>query len=566
MTMKKQPIPVPKKAKIPEAKLFKGSKTKKLKASYRSNMSYRLSEVPDTENKVEFGQVGVSLELPKDQTAVQAYKDTIKAGLIDIFQNSSNIIYPELTSNDIVPQPEDFVAVPFRLISATTVAGGSWRATNFGHKPQALKRAVKFLTGKTVYPDHKTDVMGWVGVVLDPQWEEERRAKNYKPVKQGRKKDTDMWNGIIPAGINGTIAIDAKTNPKLARGVLAGSIYSNSVTVLFDWEPSHTDYENEWEFLDAIGTMHEDGRMVTRNVTYVHDFFESSLVWLGADPFAKALDPEGNLVNIDHSSVVPFSKEAEEVQERYKNSRLFSANSCMDTSPLLSLRRVEEFRPSSSYANKWDKKPQRTETQQDSKEMKELFAYIATIIGLSVEQAEALSLEDFKAKVGKFMIQDGQVAVSSEDLEKYTQAFTQNKANELKIASLTADAEKFEKEAKELTAKVAEMAPVFEFAKADIEELRGEVKRLHVSTNNGERDEVMEGMFDKATPDELKAFYKQFAGKDMKRFGAECKECGSKEFTFKKSKQDEPSTGVSDLSGNNDTPSSFDEWHKRFAN
>ena len=73
------------------------------------------------------------------------------------------------------------------------------------------------------------------------------------------------------------MAVDAKTNPKVARGVLMGSIFSNSVTVEFEWKMSHP-FENEYEFLDKIGQYGADGKMIRRVVTKILNYHKSSLI------------------------------------------------------------------------------------------------------------------------------------------------------------------------------------------------------------------------------------------------------------------------------------------------
>ena len=142
---------------------------------------------------------------------------------------------------------------------------------------------------------------------------------------------TDNKNIRIPAGIDAILAIDAKTNPKIARGVLAGGIFSNSVTVDFDWVPSH-DIDNQYEFENLVGTYAADGRMITREVTKIHDYYESSLCWLGADPYAKLIDKEGNLVNVDITST--YDSENQTVRDRYTKENRYNISLCWDKNVL----------------------------------------------------------------------------------------------------------------------------------------------------------------------------------------------------------------------------------------
>ena len=120
--------------------------------------------------------------------------------------------YSDVTASDIVPKEEDFIEVTFRLISATTVGAGTWKATDFTNA-KVLKASMDKLNGKPIYKDRETDLDNWVGVVKGTRWSAETTENGVK----------------IPAGIDGLMLIDAKTNPKIARGLLLGSIFSNSV-------------------------------------------------------------------------------------------------------------------------------------------------------------------------------------------------------------------------------------------------------------------------------------------------------------------------------------------------
>src|SRR5690606_12701038 len=113
----------------------------------------------------------------------------------------------------------------------TTVGAGSWKATDFSDV-RMLKGSMGKLKGKTVYKEHDQEVDNWLGFVKETSWSEQF---------------TNSTGDTVPAGIDGVLLIDAKTNPKIARGLLMGTIYSNSVTVVFDWEMSHH-FEDEWEF------------------------------------------------------------------------------------------------------------------------------------------------------------------------------------------------------------------------------------------------------------------------------------------------------------------------------
>ena len=188
--------------------------------------------------------------------------------------NDFNTFNPSVSSKDFTPKDEDFIRVPFRLLSATIVAGGTWRATRF---PEAvLRTSMQKLVSKPIYVEHEDEIGNEHGVIESVEWQ-----AGY----------IDEKNNIdVPPGIVGILKIDAKANPKTARNLLSDppAIFSDSVTLDYSWEPSH-DFESNYEFEDKIGEFDENGKMFTRDATIIHDYAEVSLVPLGADPFAKKI-------------------------------------------------------------------------------------------------------------------------------------------------------------------------------------------------------------------------------------------------------------------------------------
>ena len=187
----------------------------------------------------------------------------------------------------VATNPEDIYMVPFRLISATTVGSGSWQSTTFPE--QVLRDAANMLLNKPVFMDHSDEVDDSIGVVQSVSFTE-----------RYIQDDGEM----IPAGIDGMLAINTSI-PKglqVAKMIEMNGLCSNSVTVQFEWEPS-VDFADEDLFWWNLGNT-IDGVEVSRNVTRVLDFHETSIVTLGADPYAKKIDADGNLVNIDKANSV----------------------------------------------------------------------------------------------------------------------------------------------------------------------------------------------------------------------------------------------------------------------
>ena len=172
------------------------------------------------------------------------------------------------------PQESDYVLVPVRMLSASDkVQSGLF---NFGYNGgKALQDAVELFNGVIILKDHRPTVDGWVGKTLGATW--------------------DTSTPGAPAGITGMMKLDKKADPKLVRGVVSGMVNSVSVTVGFQWQQSHPDMK-ESEFWQKLGQK-VDGRTVQLDVIKIDSIRELSLVYLGADGYAKTIDKDGNLTS-----------------------------------------------------------------------------------------------------------------------------------------------------------------------------------------------------------------------------------------------------------------------------
>lgn len=171
--------------------------------------------------------------------------------------------------SDILPREEDYIFVNFRALSKVLVAGHWLDWTRDG----VLEEGVSMLEGATVYPNHHFwNIYNWLGSVSQTSWDE-----------SGAKF------GGVP-GINATYKIDALVSPIIARGLLMKppAIHSTSLTVLFEFEFSHPDIatEDRWKFFRLLGE-EVDGHIVRLVVTKLHEIWEASLVYQGADRIAK---------------------------------------------------------------------------------------------------------------------------------------------------------------------------------------------------------------------------------------------------------------------------------------
>lgn len=160
------------------------------------------------------------------------------------------------------PDGEEFLVKPFRFLSQTLTPYRFFDFTREG----MLKSAVSLFDGLTVYANHDADVERWKGYTQKPVWDTENE----------------------PNGINALMVLDRTVDANLARGVEIGALKSASVTIWFEYERSHPDLRN---FYDYLGE-EVDGEIVRFIVTKLVRAAEVSIVWEGEDPYAKALGTE----------------------------------------------------------------------------------------------------------------------------------------------------------------------------------------------------------------------------------------------------------------------------------
>ena len=444
--------------------------------------------------------------------------------------------YKDLQAQDIVPKPEDFIEVPFRLLSATTVGAGTWKATDFSDE-QMLKKSMEFLIGKPMYKDHETDLDNWIGLVRGVSWEKSKEQNGVK----------------VPAGINGLVAIDAKTNPKTARGVLLGSIFSNSVTVEFKWEQSH-EFENEWDFYDSIGQLGKDGKMIRRVVKEITNYHESSLVWLGADPFAKAITENGELKNIDYGSVYEYSKmgysktkratdrelSKEEVKELLQSNRKYTVSFAMDEKILPLVKLGENKENKNDFVN-MDKFIQafiatfgkQLGITEEKPSEEQLISYLKEL-QLAKKDEESEKAKELITKVTELMKATDEKAT---DLEQFL------KENQFVQATKLAEYEAASKQVSELTTKVETLTQEAQTLKKDAEvgikyrsAKKEEAIRLYKATVGVDNvQQAVVDLFNKAEDEAIDGLLAQYTKGATANFSGTCADCGSHNCKFQSS-------------------------------
>ena len=344
--------------------------------------------------------------------SINASKDSIsKFGLFgsDIDYNT---YYPGISPKEFNAEKDEFIEPVFRLLSACIVSK-NFSPTEFPE--EVLKASIPLLIGQTVNCDHATDIGNAIGSVVDAFWQESYTTK-------------DGHN--IPAGINGVLKIDAKANPRIARGINMDppSIHSNSVTVQFEWRPSHS-FDHPYEFWDKIGTYDENGEMIRRIVTRIISYKETSLVSHGADPYAQIIKNGKEIVNPGYASAV-YNSFSEQVKEKVSNS----CRSC-DQTDYKSFSEVNILTHKTSKNINEGDQTSHISTNKNSNQMnKEFLEFLEKLFGegmLSLAEGSTASaemaLEEVKKLVQKNADLCAQITSAEEQITSLKEANTQLK-------------------------------------------------------------------------------------------------------------------------------------------
>ena len=398
-----------------------------------------------------------------------------------------NTFYPDVEAAQFNPAEDEFIEPVFRLIS-NCIVSKNYNPTEF--PADVLKASMPLLVGQTINCDHSTDIANAIGSIKAVTWQEAYSDKGLK----------------IPAGINGVFRIDGKANPRIARGINMDppSIHSNSVTVQFEWKPSH-EFEHEWEFWDKLGTYAKDGTMVRRIVTKIISYKETSLVSHGADPYAQIIR-DGKIINPGYADSV-YNSFSEQVKERVSNSTRDSY--FFDFKNILRSDTVSnaEADPLKENSQKLNINP-----NNQSNTMQELQAFLESLFG-----------------EGMLSLGEGQTASSELVLSEVKRLLTENKslsekvtASEASVTELQEKVANLEKDAK-ANASFIQMGQdhfkeVKEATLASYKKLMGEKEDSNILT-------LIENVDSLSTLLSLKANYD---AQLEEKFPLHCADCGSK--------------------------------------
>lgn len=294
-----------------------------------------------------------------------------------------NTFFPDVQPKDFNPEEDEFIEPIFRLLS-NCIVSKNYNPTEF--PADVLKASMPLLVGQTVNCDHETNIGNAIGSVVEVFWQEAYKTAD------GQE---------IPAGINGKLKIDAKANPRIARGINMDppSIHSNSVTVQFEWKPSH-DFENPWQFWDRLGTYDENGQMIRRIATKIISYKETSLVSHGADPFAQLLDNKGKIINPGYASSV-YNSFSEVIKEKVSSSCR-----AVSTTDYKTLGEVAVMHNTSININKGEQPSPVDKNQNKNIMNKELQEFLEKLFGegmLSLAEGSSASVELVLTEVKKLV-------------------------------------------------------------------------------------------------------------------------------------------------------------------
>lgn len=402
-----------------------------------------------------------------------------------------NTYYPDLNLEDLKPKDEEFIEPMFRLLSETIVSR-NWLPTDFS-KNGVLKASMKMLLGQTVNCDHETNIGNAIGSVSEVIWQEAYTDGKFK----------------IPAGINGVLKIDAKANPRIARGIMMDppSIHSNSVTIQFKWDKSHPEMSDE-EFWDNLGKYDKKGNLVCRVCTEIIRYMETSLVSHGADPFAQKIGEDGGIVNPRYANqIVNNFKEYNESNHKFYT---WSDYKC-DTQDSFNEHRI---------INPKDNKNMNEELQE----------FLKQIFGkdmLQLEEGKEITADNAKEAISTLISSLSETKTSLQNLQtEKDNLITEKTALTEKVANLEAE--------------VANLKDMSTVGQNYIASLREKAVDSYKKLKGDKADDTIISMLNAPTTAlvTLKSLLSDYEAQLEEKFPLACAKCGSKDISRASSVQD----------------------------
>jgi hypothetical protein len=325
--------------------------------------------------------------------------------------------------------------------------------------------------------------------------------------------------------------------------------------------------------------------MVCRKVKAIHNYHESSLVFLGADPFAKLIDDKGNLKGIDVGSIeyskanLSYDKETDAEKQAYTGSKTISKAIGLDGG-LLSYAKA-------MLSTKAEQEPDKNKptTLNKEPEMKKLLAFLAAHIIMedktfqfTSENEDAIVAELQKIFEEKTKAEQNLTKAVAFDTVIGLPMFTLAEdcaITETKV-TLTGEGETLtlpEKMSEEyafvkkadftgLSGKVTSLAKDAELGQKFVQEQRDEAIRLYKLSAGTAVSEAVVNLMKSADLEALKGLLLQYGKKSLETFGGVCNKCQSNDISFRSSKPTEEETTEHNEEY---APKSFEQIHAAYA-
>ncbi len=331
---------------------------------------------------------------------------------------------------------------------------------------------------------------------------------------------------LVPSQVAILIVRFFKLEPKLVRQLSSprSPVKSSSVTVVFEWEASH-DFDREWDFWDKLGEFGEDGEMVRRVVTNITAYYESSLVWLGADPFAGKLDENGQVVEIDRASVISNSRSSDEYTDLHKKHKKYFIYSCSELEKDILLKMNKDSDDKSHLKN-----------SKNSVMEKELLERLAKLNNCKVEELTKEMIEKFELVIATELTslkadKESLVTVTS---EKETLEGEKTKLVEEKT-ELEKEKNKSDEKVVELEKTISDNAELVKSGEANLVEMRKHTEELYTKFVGDKVDSTIVDEIKENNIEQLEAKLKLYGDKTVSKFGGHCNKCESTDISYRTS-------------------------------
>lgn len=447
---------------------------------------------------------------------------------------------------DVPKDNEDFAYIPFRHISSGIVGQGTRKSTEF--PAEVLKASLPLFKNLHVYTNHWQYVGNEIGSVLTPKWTEAYT----------------LPNGLqVPSGIEAVVEIDKVSYPKLARKLTKWSVklHSVSVGISFKFKRSHEEMTDE-EFDRNRGKMVE-GKEVRLIATEITKYWETSIVYEGADKYAKRVGADGK--------IEVYNREVKESEEDVETAFSAFELPVENIQPQLfeemtdNKQKAEEPTKTVETENlQTDKvvdKKVETSTKEANAEQEEalegfefsfaedgkedfteqLSAAIAerglSVVDTEAYQATVTELETIKAQLSQNAAETATLQASlkqaSDKLENQTQL---NGEIQLQLTAQQEERQKLEGQLETLAAEREAEKVIYNLGQESLNTLRATAKKEYEIFAREDADqEVIASIEAETSAKHLETLIKKYSGKAVEKYGSRCEDCGSDKVVYRSS-------------------------------